>query len=94
MLYNRYNNFKKSEKSEAKSIKFGLISLLKSEIVKTHEKCLKKGICTIYEMELVEDIYKNYTQLGGNGCAEKLVNDLKKLPLQHLKTEPNLKKNQ
>lgn len=43
-------------------------------------------------MELVEDIYKNYTQLGGNGCAEKLINDLKKLPLQHLKKQKSTTK--
>ena len=58
--------------------------------MKTHEKCLKNGACSIYEIELVEDIYKNYKQLGGNGCAEKLIDDLKKLPLQHLKPKSNI----
>lgn len=71
---------KKNEKRESKNLKYGVLSLLKSEIIKTHEKCLQKGFCTIYEMELVEEIFKNYSQLGGNGCAQKLINDLKKLP--------------
>lgn len=82
LIYNHYNKLKKTGKNEAKNIKFGLLLLLKSEIIKTYEKCEKNGKCSIYELELVEEIYKNYSQLGGNGCASKLVNKLKQLPIK------------
>lgn len=80
-IYNHYHKIKKIEKTEYKNIKYGLLLLLKSEIFKTYERCIKNGKCSIYEIELLEDIYKNYAQLGGNGCARKLINKIKLLPI-------------
>ncbi len=82
LIFNNYDKYKKNEKKESKHLKSGVLSLLKSEIVKTYEKCIGKGFCTIYEIELINEIYQNYSQLGGNGCCSKIIDDLKKLPIK------------
>jgi len=46
------------------------------------EEYIKRGQLTRDEFENLNDyLYRPYKELGGNGTAEKLMNDVKKLPI-------------
>ena len=46
------------------------------------EEYIKRGQLTRDEFENLHDyLYRPYKELGGNGTAEKLMNDVKKLPI-------------
>lgn len=74
-----WNNYKR-EKEIEKNLKLGVLALLKSEIVKEHAKCMEAGFCSVCSIQLVDAIYKSYHELGGNGIATRLVDDIKELP--------------
>ncbi len=66
-------------------LKNGVISLLKSEILRISEKYFELGYCPRYMKENVKEMYESYHKLGGNGMVTEVVNSLYKLPI--VKTE-------
>lgn len=63
-------------------LKNGMISLLKSEIVRIYEVYTKSGYCPSYMKENINDMYINYKRLGGNGMVTAMVNELFGLPCE------------
>ena len=76
-----WNNYL-SEKKVEKNLRLGVLALLRSEIIKEHAKCKESGFCSAYSVHLVNDIYESYHQLGGNGLATKLINEIRELPIK------------
>lgn len=74
-----WNNYLR-EKNIEKNLKLGVLALLRSEIIKEHAKCKESGFCSVYSVNLVNDVYESYHQLGGNGLATKLVKEIRELP--------------
>lgn len=62
------------------SLKNGLKSLLKNEIIRIYETYMKLGYCPNYMKDNISEIYKNYKHLDGDGYATKMVEELYKLP--------------
>lgn len=59
-----------------------LLGLGHDRIVYLCSKYLEKGFITYEEYEnLYEYLYKPYKALGGNGTAERLMDEVKKLPV-------------
>lgn len=52
-------------------------SLLRSQIITIYHKAEKEGFLPIYNLENVNDMFKAYKTLGGNGAIENLYNQLK-----------------
>lgn len=52
-------------------------SLLRSQIITIYHKAEKDGFLPIYNLENLNDMYKAYKALGGNGAIENLYNQLK-----------------
>ena len=44
-------------------------------------KCTEKGYITPVEMEIVEELYKNYETMGGNGMIKKEMEILRNMPM-------------
>lgn len=63
-----------------KALEDGVQSLLRSEIMRVHDKYSGPGYCPQYEKDALELAYKAYHALGGNDIATKLYNDVIKLP--------------
>jgi hypothetical protein len=64
-----------------------LRGLAHDRICELGEKFLKQGYITRDEYENLHDyLYLPYKELGGNGTAEKIVNDCKKLKLKNEET--------
>ena len=46
-------------------------------------RILQQGYITADEYDaIIKDLYEPYKLLGGNGLAEKMVNDISKLPIR------------
>ncbi len=78
---------------EYKSLKKGLTALLRNEIVRIYEQYIQLGYCPNYMKENLNEIYRNYHNLGENGFATNMVDELFKLPnkLKEDKDEKNIK---
>lgn len=61
-------------------LKHGVVSLLKSEILRISEKYFELGYCPSYMKENVKEMYESYHRLGGNGMVTVVVDSLYKLP--------------
>lgn len=61
-------------------VKSGIKALLSNEIVRLYELYAELGYCPSYIKENVEEIYKNYHRLGGDGMITSMVNKLYELP--------------
>lgn len=65
----------------------GVRSLLRQQIIDVYNHYMDKGYIPIYAMENVNDMYKAYHRLGGNGTCTKIVQELTELPSFHNREE-------
>lgn len=73
---NFFFKFTKRERAE----RDGIQCLLRAEIIKQHEKYEGQGFCPLYVKESIKKEYDSYHDLGGNGIATRLYEDILKLP--------------
>lgn len=69
-------------KTSVKSLKDGLLSLLRAELIRSHDKYARKGFCPLYAKEALEKAYKAYSALGGNGAMKQVYEDTMELPIE------------
>lgn len=61
----------------------GMRTLLRNELVEAHREYVEEDHCIRLEsLEYVEETYKSYHDLGGNGSGTKLWEDIKSLPIK------------
>lgn len=60
----------------------GVQALLRDRIIQAHNHYTEKGYIPVYGMDNVMKLYEAYHELGGNGTATKLVDDLRELPTE------------
>lgn len=77
-LYSKITDMRK----RTTAIEDGIRALLRNNIIKAYNKCQEKGYCPIYEMENIEEMYKQYHELGGNGTITELVERIREFPTQ------------
>lgn len=65
---------------DSKAMKQAMISLLRSQIVGKCEKCLEQGYLPDSVRACLEDLFTQYTVLGGNHGVSKLVEQAYTLP--------------
>lgn len=70
----------KREKAEQKALRDGMRSLLKRQIILDCEQALKEGYCPMASRDTIEDMYKSYHALGGNGTVPHLKAQAMNLP--------------
>ena len=82
-LYSKVIDMRK----RTKAIEDGIRALLRNDIIKAYNKCQEKGYCPIYEMENIEELYKQYHELDGNGTITELVERIREFPTQPVKSD-------
>lgn len=66
-----------------KAMAQGIKTLLRNELVAAHREWVEeKGFIKLESLEYVEDTYKCYHALKGNGSGTKLWEDIKALPVK------------
>ena len=73
------SNSKKMQCRQA-ATELGVQALLRAEIIHIYNKYMEKGKMPIYERENVAELFKQYTNLGGNGVIKELLEKLNNLP--------------
>ena len=73
------NKFRK-QKKENDSIKEGMLSLLRAELIRSGEKYLEKEWLPIYAKDAFDKAYIAYHGLGGNGTMTQLHEQVMALP--------------
>lgn len=80
---------KKRQQEEAKivreeqALREGIRAILKYRLLHLCQQCHRRGyISSIEELENIEDIYRAYVELNGNGTAAKVYSDVIKLPIK------------
>lgn len=68
------------QNDRSKQIESGLQSLLRAEIIRSHEKYMDKQYCPVYAREALTRIYESYHALGGNGTMTELYHQVMALP--------------
>ena len=69
--------------AQLKATRNGVRALLRAEIIRLYNKYHDDlGYCPIYVRQSLEDAYKEYHALKGNGVGTKLYEDLMKLPTE------------
>lgn len=58
-----------------------LLTVARSQLVDLGRKYLKRGYITMDEYEEYEDQYKLYSDLGGNGLARRIFEQVDELPM-------------
>ena len=58
-----------------------LLAVARSQLVKQGREYLKRGYITMDEYEEYEDNYKLYSDLGGNGLARRIFEQVDDLPM-------------
>lgn len=62
----------KQVKKRNSALENGVLSLLRTEIIRQHDKWTNRGYCPIYAKDALEKAYIAYHDLGGNGTITKL----------------------
>ena len=78
---NRKTNSKLDENEKCNiAMKSSMVILLRSQIVSKCEKYQEIGCLPDYARSIIDDLFAQYTKLGGNHGVEILVNETLKLP--------------
>ena len=75
-------------RQEDKAVRLGVQALLRDRIYQAHSHYMERGFYPIYARENVEEMYKQYHALGGNGTVTNLVREMDGLPTTHKKAAP------
>ena len=72
-------------KKKNNSIEKGLVALLRDRLIQTYREYEVKGEISILDKENIEDMFKQYENLGGNGTVKKMYEELLELPTKIIK---------
>ena len=71
---------KRVKKQDA--VGLGVQALLRDRIIQTYNRYREKGYCPIYGLDNINQMYRQYKALGGNGTVTALVEELENMPRQ------------
>lgn len=72
-----------------------LLGLGHDRIIFLSMKYIERGWITQDEyMDLIEYLYNPYTEMGGNGTAKRIIEEVQKLPIHHISYAQQAKKEQ
>ena len=69
----------KKNKSKDLAIEQGVQALLRNEIIRRYREFEAKGEISILDKENLEEMFKQYKRLGGNGTVKKMMDELLEL---------------
>lgn len=67
---------------EQELVRQGLQALLRSEIIREHDRWTDKNYCPVYARDNIQNLYNKYHGLGENGVIDNLVERIYELPTE------------
>lgn len=80
--YRRLSTRIRKQVQKQDAVGLGVQALLRDRIIQAYNHYSEKGYCPIYGMENVQEMYRQYHALGGNGTITELVERLKDMPTE------------
>ena len=78
----RWDGHEHKAEENFNNINNALISLIRDRINCFYfQKCSDRGFITPIELEIVEQLYKSYSAMGGNGMISREMEIIRKLPV-------------
>lgn len=77
IAYTIWRDKHQNKSSLSRAIGYLLLRALK----RNAQECITRGYISQIELEELEENYKLYHELGGNGFADAVMNNVRKLPL-------------
>ena len=71
---------KNAEEIKQTALEEGVKALLRNELVRRYREYEVQGTLSILDKENIEDMFKQYQNLGGNGTVKQLMEELMHLP--------------
>ena len=68
-----------------RAIENGVQALLRNELIRRYREYETKGEISILDKENIEHMFKEYTNLGGNGTVAKMYEEILELPIKIVK---------
>jgi hypothetical protein len=68
------------EEIKQKALEEGVQALLRNELIRRYREYEVKGEMSILDKGNIEEMFKQYQNLGGNGTVKELMNELLHLP--------------
>lgn len=62
--------------------KNGVKVLLKGEIIRRYQEYKKLDCISIFDREIINDLYQEYKNLGGNGMIQDMIENISDIPLE------------
>lgn len=84
----KFKKNKQKEEEEKKKINVleqGVQALLRNEIIRRYREFESKGEISILDKENLEEMFEQYKNLGGNGTAKKMMDELLNLKTKIIK---------
>lgn len=76
-------DLKKMQENSADTVeRRALLAILHDRIYSSAPDIIERGYVTVDELDNLKYLYRPYKALGGNGTGEKLVSDVKNLPIK------------
>lgn len=72
-------------KNKGEATQNGVKALLRDRIIATYDLHIGKQYMSVYAKENVQELYKEYKKLKGNGVVDHLIEELYKLPTEEKK---------
>ena len=82
-LSSKVKNYKTKEKKESQDlslVKNALCCMQRNTLLEKCEEYLENGYCNDDSKQVLNDLYKSYSSLGGNGLVSQLVYKINLLP--------------
>ena len=79
-LTTKVKKAKNAEEIKQTALEEGVKALLRNELVRRYREYEVKGTLSILDKENIEDMFKQYQNLGGNGTVKQLMEELMHLP--------------
>ncbi len=71
---------KQKEEEQSKLVEKGLMVLTRSDLMRLHDIFIRKGFCPMSIKASIEEEYEVYHNLGGNGIATQMMEEILALP--------------
>lgn len=70
-------------KGEMRSMKMAILSMLRNKIVEKHSETVERWSITTAELQSFREMHQIYVDMGGNGPASHLLDDVERVKLVH-----------
>lgn len=75
------DEYKKSDRKDAETIRTALMSLTRERINEAHVYCMSKGYLGSHTRFVIDELYNSYKVLGGNSFVDAQISDIRSLPV-------------